>query len=309
MRGKRNETHSVRFLGHQRLEDYFANGKGTKKHIDKHKSPDVMKGKLYMDSTTNQYHKHWDDFCDSMKQADYTVNGHRPRTFEEAAGYMPAYIQELKSRPGARPGTSFSAWSVRVYFAAAAKVMGLSAADYALPTRHRRDITRSRDEAVRDKHFSVERNSELVNFCCCTGLRSRKELQQIRGTDLIDNGSGQYAIRVYGKGGRLRESVIYGTQEQIRQVVDRMKAAGEELVWPRVHSAADIHSYRAEYACRLYEARARDPKDLPPSERYCCRGDLKGQWFDRKAMLLASRELGHSRINVIAEHYLWRITK
>lgn len=236
MHGKRNETHSVRFLGHQRLEDYFANGKGTKKHIDKHKSPDVMKGKLYMDSTTNQYHKHWDDFCDSMKQADYTVNGHRPRTFEEAAGYMPAYIQELKSRPGARPGTSFSAWSVRVYFAAAAKVMGLSAADYALPTRHRRDITRSRDEAVRDKHFSVERNSELVNFCCCTGLRSRKELQQIRGTDLIDNGSGQYAIRVYGKGGRLRESVIYGTQEQIRQVVDRMRTAGEELVWPRVHS-------------------------------------------------------------------------
>ena len=309
MRGKRNETHSVRFMGHQRLEDYFANGKGTKKHTDKHNNPSAMKGKLYMDSTTNQYHKHWDDFCDSMKQANYTVNGHRPRTFEEAASYMPAYIQDLKSRQGARPGTSFSAWSIRAYFAAAAKVLDLSAADYDLPIRRRRDITRSRKNATRDNHFSEKRNSELINFCCCTGLRSRKELQQIRGTDLIDTGDGQYSIRVHGKGGRLRESIIYGSQEEIQQVVDRMKAAKDELVWPHVHSAADIHAYRAEYACRLYEVYARDPKTLPLSERYCCRGDMKGQWFDRAAMLLAATELGHSRINVIAEHYLWRLKK
>lgn len=308
MRGKRSDTHSVRHQGHQLLEDYFARGKGTKKHLDKHNNPSAMKSKIYTDTTVRQYHKHWDDYCDSMRDAGYTVNGHKPRTLAEAAGYMPAYIDDLRSRPGSRPGTTFSAWSVRSYFSAAAKVLGLSAADYNLPLRRRQDITRSRIPAERDKHFAAERNAELVNFCCCTGLRNKKELQQIKGSALVDCGNGQYAIRVVGKGGRIRESTIFGTPEQIQLVVDRMRSAGDDLVWPHIHSAADIHAYRAEYACRVYVAYAQDPKTLPPSERYCCRGDLKGYWFDRRAMMIASQELGHSRINVIAEHYLWRLT-
>ena len=39
-------------------------------------------------------------------------------------------------------------------------------------------------------------------------------------------------------------------------------------------------------------------------EIYCCRGDLAGVWYDRKAMLIASRNLGHNRVDVIAGHYL-----
>ena len=310
MRGKREDTHSVQYQGHQRLEDCYAAGKGTSKHIDKHSgNPAAMKDKIYMDNTVNQYHKHWDDYCNSMQRAGYKVNGHVPRTLDEAAGYMTQYIAELKARPGSRPGTTFSAWSVRAYFSASAKVLGLSASDsdYNLPTRRRADITRSRGAAARDGHFSEARNAELVEFCRATGLRNRKELQQVKGTDLVDLGGGRYGVRVHGKGGRWRDAPIYGTPEQVGSVVDRMRSSGSGLVWSHVPSAADVHAYRADYACRVYQAHARPLREIPPAERYHCRGDLKGRTYDRKAMAVASQALGHTRLNVIASHYLWRL--
>lgn len=309
MRGKRNESHGVRFIGHQRLEECYVRGKGTKKHLDKHGNPEALKDKLYMDTTTNQYHRHWDDFCDSMKRAGYKVSGHAPRTLEEARGYMPQYLEELKARPGAKPGTNFSAWSVRAYFAASAKVLGLSASDYALPTRHRADISRSRGTAARDRNFSEDRNSDLVDFCRCTGLRNHKELQQIKGTDLISRSDGSYAIKVYGKGGRVREAPVFGSPAEVKAVVERMRGVGEARVWSSVPSCMDIHGYRAQYACRIYKAYARPPEVVPPSERYYCRGDLKGYCFDRRAMQMASEALGHSRLNVIASHYLYKLVE
>lgn len=310
MHGKQKNCNSLRYQGHDVLEGYFANGRGTSKHHDKHKNPEVMKTKIYSDSTLRQYHKHWDSFCDSMKQAGYTVNGHSPRTIEEAKGYMPAYVEELKNRPGIRDGSTLSPWSIRTFFAAPAKVLGLSASDYNLPIRHREDITRSRLEVKSDAHFSATKNAELVNFACCSGLRNHKELQQIRGTDLITRNDGSYAINVAcGKGGKWRESTIYGTPEQVEQVVSRMRAAGDELVWPHVSTYADVHKCRDEYSSRCYEAHARDVETLPRSEQYHCQRDLKGIVYDRAALEIASKELGHSRLDVVVSHYLGRLKK
>ena len=39
-------------------------------------------------------------------------------------------------------------------------------------------------------------------------------------------------------------------------------------------------------------------------EKYYCRGDRKGEVFDRAAMRITSNALGHGRIGVIAGHYL-----
>lgn len=35
-----------------------------------------------------------------------------------------------------------------------------------------------------------------------------------------------------------------------------------------------------------------------------CRGDRKGTWLDKNAMLMASKALGHNRISIIASNYL-----
>lgn len=305
MRGKREDTHSVRYQGYQRLESYFAAGKGTSKHADK-QTPQQTAGKIYSDTTLHTYKRAWTDFCDSMKAAGFKANGHTPRTFEEAAGYVPAYIEELKARPGSKADTTMSAWSIRTYFAGVGKVLDLSARDYDLPARHIEDITRSREDCVRDAHFSESRHADLLEFCDCTGLRCNKELLQIHGSDLIERDDGSYAIAVTGKGGRYRELPVIGSADEVQRVVDRMHEAGDGRVWEHVSNAADIHEHRAEYAQRLYDSIARDPRTLDPEERYCCRGSKTGTWYDREALRIVSEALGHSRVNIVAEHYLWR---
>lgn len=92
-----------------------------------------------------------------------------------------------------------------------------------------------------------------------------------------------------------------------------------------VHSNADIHAYRAEYATRLYKQVARDINDLKgrkinytaitgkrnkdgsdiyKNAVYYCRGDQKGTALDRAAMIAASQSLGHNRESVVGEHYI-----
>ena len=310
MRGKRSETHSVHYLGRVKLDEMFQKGKSTSKHLDKIQNhldglgsvPDPEK--IYIDNTLHDYARAWDDYCETMKTADFKVDGHRPRTLEEAALFMPEYIELIKKRPGKKLGATYSAWTIRAYFSGCAKVLDLSASDYNLPIRRRADITRSRGAAERDRHFSKKNNAELITFCKCTGLRNQSELQKITGDCLVVDDDGNYAIRVIGKGKKERVSRIIGTEEQINQVVRRIMAAGENKVWPHVPSCADIHGYRACYAQALYAMLARDPKEIPESERYCCRKDQRGKWYDRKAVLEVSKQLGHSRTNVVVEHYL-----
>lgn len=76
------------------------------------------------------------------------------------------------------------------------------------------------------------------------------------------------------------------------------------VLWCKIHDAADIHSYRADYATAIYLTNARPLDQIPKCDRYYCRKDKKGIWYDKEAMKITSKALGHSRISVIAEHYL-----
>ena len=118
-----------------------------------------------------------------------------------------------------------------------------------------------------------------------------------------------------GKGGRSRFAPIIGPHRD--EIIARFKDhRPDEKVWVHVSTAADIHSYRADYATRMYRMHAREYDDIPydkinpktgikyKSEVYYCRGDEKGRRLDRKAMLIASKALGHNRVDVIAGHYL-----
>lgn len=226
------------------------------------------------------------------KFAKWAKENHGCKTLEQARTYVNEYLEHSKD---------LSPYTQKLYASALAKIYSCSSKDFDVKTdtRHRVDIIRSRDVKVRDKHFSEERNVELVNFCRSTGLR-RSELEKLTGNQLIEK-NGQYFIGVKGKGGRYRESpIIY----KVDKVVSRMKAVGSERVWNRIHNAADIHSYRGQYATTMYKAIARHRNEIPIKDRYCCRIDLKGVWYDKKAMLEVSRALGHNRISVIAGHYL-----
>lgn len=117
------------------------------------------------------------------------------------------------------------------------------------------------------------------------------------------------------KGGRSRFAPIIGSNRN--EIINRFKERGpNEKVWAHVSGSADIHSYRAEYATCMYQMHEREYDDIPydkinpktgikyKSDVYYCRGDEKGRRLDRKAMLIASKALGHNRVDVIAGHYL-----
>lgn len=258
------------------------------------------------DGSYRKYIYSWQTYRSYMKQlglfARWCKLQHNARYLKECRQYVAEYLQTR---------SELSIWTQKLDLAALQKLYQ----EYPEPpkkpfgvelqSRLRQDIKRSRQQAVRDADFSTTNNADLITFCRCTGLR-RSELQELKGTDLAADGQYLHITR-NTKGGRWRMAPITGTAEEIAMVQRMCQAAENGRVWPHVPSSADIHSYRADYCQRVYEATARPVDQIPPADRYYCRGDRKGVVLDRPAMLIASQALGHNRIDVIASHYLYNM--
>lgn len=245
--------------------------------------------KIYSWNTYKTYLKHNIYFIQWAKET------HQIKFLDEGKKYVNEWL-EMREKQG------LSAYTVKLETSALMKLYNISSKDiYKSNVRYRANINRSRGEKVRDKHFSEKNHKDLVRFCRATGLR-RAELQQLRGTDLIEiNGEPFISITRGAKGGRHRNIPLTFEKDFIQAL---MRSKGEGKVFEKVPNGADIHSYRAEFATRLYKKLARDIDSLPKSEKYHCRKDLKGVCYDKKAMLEVSRALGHNRISVIAGHYI-----
>ena len=237
----------------------------------------------------------WNTYRTYLKHGCYFVKWakakHGCKTLEQARPYVDEYLQSR---------SHFSAYTQKLDASALAKVYGCSTKEFvATEVRHRADISRSRGEKVRDRNFSESKNKEFVDFCRSTGLR-RSEISELRGNQLVQRDD-KFYIEVTGKGGRTRLAPVIG---DVKNVVNRMTFAGSEKVWSKVPNGADIHSYRSQYATKMYNSLARDRDQIPKGDRYCCRGDLKGVWYDKQAMREVSNALGHDRISIIAGHYI-----
>ena len=220
------------------------------------------------DGTYTRYIYSWDTYRSYLKHACYFVRwckeqpvdpklGHKPRTLHECRSFAEKWVQSTIDR-------GLSAYTIKLELSALAKLYGCKTTDFAIvtPPRKRKNITRSRGNAARDKHFSVENNRELITFCKCTGLR-RAELEQIRGTDLVvHDGKLCLDIKRGTKGGRLRISPVVGSEEEVELVKKLCASAGGNKVFSNPSENADIHSYRAEYAKRIYDLHKRDHKDF-----------------------------------------------
>ena len=201
-----------------------------------------------------------------------------------------------------------SAWTIYTAMSAIAKAYGVSTLDlgYKPPKRERQSIKRSRYSAERDKHFSVKKNLDLKTFVSCTGLR-RHELEALKGNQLASIDEKIILKNVKGKGGKIRNVDVIGSKAEVEKVIKLMMAASDGKVFSHIHSAFDEHYYRSVYACRAYKSKARDISTLPKSERYICRKDKAGTVYDREAMRYVSEQLGHNRVEVIANNYLYNL--
>ena len=246
--------------------------------------------------TAHQHIYSWGTYKSYLNQgckfAKWAKETYKCKDLSSARQHVDEYLERSRA---------LSPYTQKLYASSLAKLYSCSSKDFNIKTddRSRADITRSRGERIRDKHFSEKRNQELINFCKSTGLR-RSELETLKGNQLIEK-DGSFFIGVKGKGGRYREAPVIN---EVKLVVDRMREAGENKVWGKVHNAADIHSYRGYYATSMYKSLARERNEIPKEDRYCCRIELSGVWYDKQAMLKVSQALGHNRISVIAGHYL-----
>jgi hypothetical protein len=227
------------------------------------------------------------------KFAKWAREHHGCKTLAEARIFVNTYLQMHIDK-------GYSAWTQSTISNSLAKLYGCSTKDF-IPTepRRRANIVRSRKgKAI----FSEERNREFVDFCKATGLR-KHEFPNLRAENLhFDHATNQYMIvDLKGKGGLLRSFPVL-SKEAVERI---MNTPAGQKVWAKIPTRPDIHSYRAEYCKAIYNRHARPLADIPGSERYYCRGDLKGIVYDKRAMLIASQALGHNRICVIAGHYLY----
>lgn len=272
---------------------------GQSKHHDKLNGG--IKDKIYSWSTYKSYMKHNNYFVKWAKDT------HGARTLEECRPHIDEWLTK-------RADEGLSAYTQKLEASALAKMYGCSTKNFVrTEVRHRADISRSRGEKVRDRHFSEERNKEFVEFCKSTGLR-RSELQALTGDKLKFREGKPYIVVDKGsKGGRYREAPVIGDKQA---VIEKMQSAGNGKVFDKIPNGADIHGYRSDYATNYYNSIARPIENIPydkinegsgrayQSEVYHCRGDLKGIKYDKVAMLEVSRALGHNRISVIAGHYI-----
>lgn len=286
--GHKNKK-SIHMEMNEVLQEKLHKGVGTSKHARKITgvtATDV----IFSFNTYKAYKKHCAYFI-SWARAKYKC-----KTLVQARQYADEWLQM-------RIDEGKSAYTVKLELAALCKLYGDTAADYIpTPPRLRKNIVRSRRQAVRDAHFSEANHADFCEFCRSTGLR-RAELRALTGDKLVKDDDGRWCILVnkMSKGGRPRKAPIVGN---VGKIVGMMQAAGTGKVFEKIPNGADVHSYRGDYATTIYKMHARPIKSIPREERYCCRKDRKGTWFDRKAMLEASRALGHNRVCIVGEHYI-----
>ena len=263
-----------------------------------------IKDKIYSINTYGTYAKHNNYF---FKWCEETLPKSECKTLDDVKKYVPQWL-EIRKEQG------LSAYTLKTEAAGLGKLYQCDYRDFGvkLPERRRDDIFRSRDWGAKKEFFSEEKNREIVDFCRGTGLR-RSELAVLTPDALVQR-DGEYYLHVRGKGGRWRYAPIIGAKDAIINRIENTEKGC--LVWPSVPEHMDTHGYRAEYATAIYDANARDIKDIPfdyyhagignwvQSDVYKCRGDRAGEKFDKQAMRIASNALGHGRISVIAANYL-----
>ena len=248
--------------------------------------------RIYSWSTYHAYRRWVGAFLDHCRE-----NG-RPTDLASCRQYAGPWIRSMAE------GGKYSAWTLNLARSAVAKLYGESGDRIAhLPPRRREDITRSRGGVAMDNRIRDEWRP-LMDFCRATGLR-RHELEKLRGTDLSQPPGGPPRLEVKGKGGKVRSAPVVGDPGAVQAVVEACISAGRGLVWPEVPEKLDIHSLRAEYAEAVYRAAERPLGSLKGHELYHCRGDRVGIAYDREALRAASAALGHGRVSVVADHYLW----
>ena len=265
---------------------------GQSKHLDKQENQGFpAREKIYSSVTMDNYI----DYC--MRFLRWAQETHNCRYLDEAREHVGEYLELRKQ--------TMSAWTVRAEAAGIAKLYQCGMHDFGveLPVRSRDDITQHREDRW-IKHFAPERHKDMLDFGNASGLR-RHELEAVTPDDVWEEDGQTYVFVKSGKGGKTR-TVPCLNSDPLR-IAQEAAAAGKTVIFDHIHSRAPIHQLRAAYAKTAYAILARPLEEIPLEERYICRGSKNGIIYDKKALAAVSKALGHQRLDVIADNYLYAL--
>lgn len=312
---KKKKKYTLRKDMQSKLDSYLKNGKYSSRDRDKNNKEDLTQDKIYSYVTYKNYKRSCYKFADYLYKNNKEVRQLKDLKIKHVNNYLQYLVVK-----------GYSAPTINSSKAAIAKLMQISSKEFIeTPRVKRKDITRSRGEAMRDKHISAQTENYYAKFTTAIGGR-RSEMEELRGTDLIirpltvniKDKYGNIQIKTLskkfpqvrirnGKGGKERFVPIFAKdKKELTEIINTFKIAGDKKVFGKLPSHYDNHFYRGEYAKRAYKKFARPIRNIrDKKEVYYCREERKGDAFDRNAMLITSQFLGHNRVDVIARHYLY----
>lgn len=263
---------------------------------------------IYSFNTYKTYLKHGYHFVEwCIKNKGCKTYG---KNLDELRQYAPEYLQ-------AREAEGLSLYSLKSEKSALGKIFGEEIPYKFKEQRKVINITRSRGKAVRDTHFSPEKNQELVIIAKATGGR-REDISKLTPQSFITDHKGRlWVIFSQSKGGRNRISPVLPQYTEAVKNIIKSKSDDDKPIFDRINTNADIHSYRREYAQSLYNAVANDHEyrddllGMYPSRKEKAKGDFyyshtkelpfKGR---RDDIYIVTQALGHNRLEVTVNHYL-----
>lgn len=261
---------------------------GKSKHQDKLNGVDFSEI-IYSTGTKQSYERIGKQF------ARYCLDKYGCNKLSEARVYVDEWLMSVYEK--------YSAYTSHTYKCALAKLFQLNPEQLPKPpVRRRADITRCRKNYGAPLTKLERDNLQIVNFCEAIGPR-RRELMKLRGTDIEVRGK-QVIIHITrgGKGGLERE--VHAIKFE-KMIIELAQKAGDNKLFPKIPKGLPIHKYRAKYAHALYKKLARHRGEPKGKDRYVCSKDMKGIVLDKRVMLIVSRNLGHQRIDVIAQSYMY----
>ena len=312
---KKKKKYTLKKDMQKKLDGYLKNGKNSSRDRDKNNKEDLTQNKIYSYVTYKNYKRSCYKFADFLYKNHKEVRQLKDLKIKHVNNYLQYMVVK-----------GYSAPTINSAKAAIAKLMQISSKEFIeTPKVKRENITRSRGMKERDKHISKETENYYAKFTTAIGGR-RSEMEELKGTDLVikplkielkDKNGNKYVkilsnkypqVKIRnGKGGKERFVPIFAKdKKELTEIINTFKVAGENKVCGKLPSHFDNHFYRGQYAKRAYKKFARPVREIKnKKEVYFCRGDKAGEAFDRKAMLITSKFLGHNRVDVVARHYLY----
>ena len=227
---------------------------------------------------------------------NWAKNTHGEKNLKNCRQYVAEYLQ-IRIDKGLSPDT------VKKDVSGLAKLYGCTSNDFGIdtPKMIRSDITRSRNKV---KEFDYNKHKDVLDFINGTSHR-RSELLRSKKKYYTEV-NGEIIVRIKGKGGKIRYSkVLPQYKEFVKSRLQGLKDEDKVFRASEVPVRTPCHAYRAKYAKDYYNMIARPLNTLTTKEKYICRKDKKGTVYDREALAVVSKMLGHNRLSVIVDHYLY----